>query len=142
MSDARNTACLRAFFESGGVDEAAHDAVKGNYAMRKMLITLCAGVAAVATAGSALAQVYGDTMQREASIRDRISDGLNSGDLTFSQAARLRSELHQIQNLDARYQDEGMTGWQMRDLNSRLSLLDSRLNYDVSLNRGEEDYGY
>jgi len=110
--------------------------------MRKMLITLCAGVAAVATAGSALAQVYGDTMQREASIRDRISDGLNSGDLTFSQAARLRSELHQIQNLDARYQDEGMTGWQMRDLNSRLSLLDSRLNYDVSLNRGEEDYGY
>ena len=99
-------------------------------------------VAAVATAGSALAQVYGDPMQREASIRERISDGLNTGDLTYSQAARLRSELRQIQSLDARYQDDGMAGWQMRDLNSRLSLLDSRLNYDISQKRGDEDYGY
>jgi len=35
-----------------------------------------------------------------------------------------------------------MAGWQVRDLNSRLSLLDSRLNYDISQNRGDEDYGY
>jgi len=110
--------------------------------MKRILITLCAGVAAVATAGSSLAQVYRDPMQREAVIRDRIADGLNSGDLTYSQAARLRSELRQIQSLDARYQDDGMVGWQVRDLNSRLSLLDSRLNYDISQNRGDEDYGY
>jgi hypothetical protein len=30
----------------------------------------------------------------------------------------------------------------LRDLNSRLSLLDSRLNSDISRNRGDEDYGY
>ena len=110
--------------------------------MNKVMITLCAGVAAVATAGSALAQVYGDTMARESNIRARISDGVSAGDLTYSQAGRLRSELRQIESLDARYQDDGMAGWQMRDLNSRLSLLDSRLNYDISLNRGDEDYGY
>lgn len=109
--------------------------------MKKVLITLCAGVAAVATAGSAIAQVYGDTMQRESNIQARISDRLSDGDLTYSQAARLRSELRQIQDLDARYQDEGMASWQMRDINSRLSLLNSRLHYDVTLNRGD-DYGY
>jgi hypothetical protein len=50
-------------------------------------------------------------------------------------------ELRQIVDLDARYQDDGMSDWQTRDLNSRLSLLASRLNYDLSLNRDEDD-GY
>ena len=100
--------------------------------MKKLLITLCAGCAAAAVAAPAFAQYY-DNAQRESDISARISDGVNNGDLSFGQARQLRTELRQIQNLDARYQDDGMQGWETRDLNSRLNLLESRLNYDLNV---------
>ena len=104
--------------------------------MRMALITVLAtGVLAV-TAVPALAQGY-DTAQREATLRDRIADGLDRGDLSFDQAQGLRIELRQIVSLDNRYQDEGMADWQARDINSRLSLLDSRLDYDLGMNRDD-----
>ena len=109
--------------------------------MKKVIITLCVGAASAALATTALAQGFGDTTQREADISGRISDGVRAGDLSYAQAARLRTELRQIESLDARYQDDGMMGWEQRDLNSRLSLLDSRLNYDLSRN-SDRDYGY
>ncbi|HUO11765.1 MAG TPA: hypothetical protein VMU37_03325 [Caulobacteraceae bacterium] len=106
--------------------------------MSKALITVLATGVLAAAAVPALAQAY-DTTQREATLRDRIADGLDRGDLSIDQAQRLRIELRQIVNLDDRYQDEGMADWQARDINSRLSLLDSRLNYDLGMNR---DAGY
>jgi len=107
--------------------------------MRKALIALVAGGAmAAAAVAPALAQSF-DTVQREANIRDRINDGLADGDLSTYQADRLKMELRQIVDLDNRYQDEGMADWQVRDLNSRLSLLRSRLNYDLSVNRDFRD---
>ena len=33
-----------------------------------------------------------------------------------------------------------MTDWQVRDLNSRLSLLSSRVNYDVNVSRDYDGY--
>ena len=108
--------------------------------MKKVLLTLCVSGAAAMMAGAALAQ-YDVASQREADIRARINDGVSSGDLRYDQARQLRGELRQIEQLDARYTDEGMTGWDRRDLNSRLSLLDSRLDYDLNMNRGDDD-GY
>jgi hypothetical protein len=112
--------------------------------MRKALIALAAGGALAITAAPAFAQYFdqdaGLTGQREANIRHRINQGLDDGDLTAGQAVQLRTELRQIVSLDARYQDEGMTGWELRDLNSRLSLLNSRLNYDLNL--GADDMAY
>jgi len=109
--------------------------------MRTAFIALVAGGALAAAALPALAQSYDqNTSDREARIGDRIAQGVQEGDLSGDQASRLRAELHQIVDLDARYQDEGMSDWQNRDLNSRLSLLASRLNYDLSVNR--DDYGY
>src|SRR5579884_3036543 len=106
--------------------------------MRNALIALVAGGALAAVASSALAQSYDvGVAQREDTLRDRINSHYREGELTPSQAARLRSELGQIVDLDARYQADGMSGWQVRDLNSRLSLLSSRLNYDVT--RNEDD---
>jgi hypothetical protein len=106
--------------------------------MRKALTALIAGGALAVAAAPAFAQYYdtsygGGIDQREANMRLRINEGLRDGDLSVGQAAQLRNELRQIVNLDARYQDEGMTGWRVRDLNSRLSLLDSRLDYDLSM---------
>ncbi|HEX3916196.1 MAG TPA: hypothetical protein VHW60_02575 [Caulobacteraceae bacterium] len=109
--------------------------------MRNALIALAAVGALAATAAPAFAQSYDPgTAQREDGIRERIDNNLSDGQLNGSQADRLRIELHQIVDLDTRYQDEGMAGWQVRDLNSRLSLLASRLNYDLSMNRDDDDY--
>lgn len=108
--------------------------------MRMAFIALVAGGALAAAALPALAQSYDSVVsQREDSLRARIDNGVRDGDLSIDQAARLRVELRQIVDLDARYQDDGMSDWQSRDLNSRLSLLASRLNYDLSVNRDEGD---
>jgi hypothetical protein len=94
--------------------------------------------ALAAAAAPALAQSYDvNVANREDNIRERISEAAREGDLTYGQAARLRTELRQIVDLDSRYQVDGMSGWQVRDLNSRLSLLASRLNYDVSMAQGD-----
>ena len=101
--------------------------------MRTILIALAAGGALAAAALPALAQSYDPaTAQREDLIRNRIDRHADAGDLSYSQATRLRRELSQIVDLDQRYRDEGLSDWQIRDLNSRLSLLSSRLNYDVN----------
>ncbi len=109
--------------------------------MRKALIALVAGGALAAVAAPALAQSYdAGVAQREDNLRARINDHYRDGDLSAAQADRLRGELRQIVDLDARYQDDGMMSWQVRDLNSRLSLLSSRLNYDVT--RSQDDFSY
>ena len=101
--------------------------------MRHALIALVAGGALAAAAVPALAQSYDvNTAQREDIIRSRIDRHADAGDLSYGQATRLRRELSQIVDLDQRYRDEGLSDWQIRDLNSRLSLLSSRLNYDVN----------
>jgi hypothetical protein len=106
--------------------------------MRHALIALVAGGALAAAAMPALAQSYDvNTSQREDNIRSRIDRHADAGDLSYGQATRLRRELSQIVDLDQRYQSDGMSDWQVRDLNSRLSLLSSRVNYDV--NEGLDD---
>ena len=98
------------------------------------------GGALAASAVPALAQSYDPGVaQREDHLRDRIDTGVANGALSPDQAGRLRGELRQIVDLDARYQDDGMSDWQVRDLNSRLSLLGSRLNYDLSINSDDGD---
>jgi hypothetical protein len=108
--------------------------------MKKLLIALAAGGALAVAAAPALAQSYdASTAQREDMIRSRIDRHADTGDLNNAEATRLRRELSQIVDLDQRYQEDGMSDWQIRDLNSRLSLLSSRVNYDV--NMGSADYG-
>ena len=108
--------------------------------MRHALIALVAGGALAAAAMPALAQSYDvNTAQREDAIRSRIDRHADAGDLSYNQATHLRRELSQIVDLDQRYQSDGMTDWQVRDLNSRLSLLASRVNYDVNESMGDGD---
>jgi hypothetical protein len=109
--------------------------------MRNAVIALVAGGALAAVAAPVLAQSYDvNAAQREDSIRARIDRNVDDGALNPDQAGRLRVELHQIVDLDSRYQDDGMADWQVRDLNSRLSLLASRLNYDLSVNDDADNY--
>jgi hypothetical protein len=109
--------------------------------MRKALIALMASGALAAVAVPVLAQSYDPVVaQREQNIRERIDDNLQTGDLSPGQAARLRGELREIVDLDARYQDDGMSDWQAQDLNARLSLLASRLNHEVNMSRDYNGY--
>ena len=109
--------------------------------MRKALIALMAGGALAAAALPALAQSYDAGLaQREDNLRARIDDGVRDGDLSIGQASRLRGELREIVDLDARYQDDGMSDWQVRDLDSRLSLLASRVNHEVNVSRDYNGY--
>ena len=109
--------------------------------MRKALIALMAGGALAAAALPALAQSYDPVLaQREDNLRARIDDGVRDGDLSIGQASRLRGELREIVDLDARYQDDGMSDWQARDLDSRLSLLASRVTHEVNLSRDYNGY--
>ena len=109
--------------------------------MLKALTILSVGGALIMSA-PAFAQTYYDdgtgTGQREQMLRDRITDGLDRGDLNYDQARRLRTELNQIVNLDARYTDEGRADWQVRDIDSRLSLLTSRLDYDLGTTSNDD----
>ena len=108
--------------------------------MRHALIALVAGGALAAAAVPALAQSYDvNTAQREDNIRSRIDRHADAGDLSYGQATRLRRELSQIVDLDQRYQEDGMSDSQVRDLNSRLSLLSSRVNYDVNVGLDDGD---
>jgi len=108
--------------------------------MKKALIAFVAGGVLAAAALPALAQSYdNNTAQREDVIRDQIDRHADAGELNYDQATRLRRELSQIVDLDQRYQADGMSDSQVRDLDSRLSLLDSRLNYDIN---ESEDGGY
>jgi hypothetical protein len=110
--------------------------------MRKALIAFAAAGALAVVALPAVAQTYdGDVAQHETNLRERIHNGVAYGNLTYDQGSRLRSELNQIVDLDERYQSEGMSDWQARDLDSRLSLLDSRLNYDLGLTQ-DQDSGW
>ena len=108
--------------------------------MRKALIALVAGGALAAVGLPALAQSYDPSLaQREDSIRARIDRHADAGDLSYGEATRLRRELSQVVDLDQRYQEDGMADWQVRDLSSRLSLLSSRVNYDVNAGRDFDD---
>ena len=94
--------------------------------MRHALIALVAGGALAAAAMPALAQSYDvNTANREDAIRSRIDRHADAGDLSYGQATRLRRELSQIVDLDQRYQSDGMSDWQVRDLDRKSTRLNS-----------------
>ncbi len=79
--------------------------------------------------------------RRLAFVRRRIDHEIQIGGLSDDQAARLRSEFRQIDSLDRRYVAEGMTTDKNTDVNSRVDLLDSRVNYFVSMSHDHDSYG-
>ena len=108
--------------------------------MRKALIALMAGGALATAAAPVLAQDYPTTGQREDNLSMRIENGARMGDLRPGQVSRLRGELREIVDLDARYQSEGMADWQQQDIQSRLNLLSSRLSHEINMARDYNGY--
>jgi hypothetical protein len=115
--------------------------------VKTMIITLAAATAL--TAGAAAAQPYGwgradsrwmSIDARQEQIAFRIDQGVRSGQLTSSEAYRLRSEFNRIARLEFRYRINGLSNWERADLDRRLDMLTS----DVRMARRDDDrrYGY
>jgi Ni/Co efflux regulator RcnB len=113
--------------------------------MRTLILTLAAATAL--TAGSASAQAYGrhnnDWMsinQRQQMLDQRIDQGTRSGQLTRSEARRLRTEFRRIARLEARYRSHGLSSWERADLDRRFDALQAQIRFERR--DGDRTYGY
>jgi hypothetical protein len=112
--------------------------------MKKTLI-LPLALATTFAAGAAAAQPYGyggprSIDQRQAMLAQRIDRGEDTGQLTRREAWRLKQQFNEIARLEARYRFNGLSGWEVSDLNRRLNDLQA----DVRMARRDDDrrYGY
>jgi hypothetical protein len=117
---------------------------------KTMILTLAAATAL--TAGAAAAQPYGygygrgddngwmAPEQREQMLDRRIDQGARSGQLTRSEVFRLRTELQRITYLEDRYSRNGLSRWEMADLDRRFDALQAQIRFE----RRDDDrrYGY
>lgn len=127
---------------------------------RVMLAALTA--ASLATAAGATAQAqerygygYGQGQGRGQPIEarldridQRIDRGLYRGDLTRREAVLLRRDLNVVANLHQRYAYNGLTRWEVQDLNRRVDGLQQRVRFERRDpdqrwdDDRDDDYGY
>jgi hypothetical protein len=120
--------------------------------MKKILLALTAASALAATAAPALAQSYdgydrgdrydrydrGDRYergwvsidQRLSQLDRRIDRGVRSGQITRSEAYRLRGEFRMLVRLENRYRMDGLNRWERDDLNRRFDALSERIRWE------------
>ncbi|MDO8411210.1 MAG: hypothetical protein Q7S93_14245 [Phenylobacterium sp.] len=65
--------------------------------------------------------------QRKANLERRIDMGQRNGAITRSEAVRLRAEFNNLQRLEHRYRQGGLTRWEMADLDRRMDELSARI---------------
>ena len=76
--------------------------------------------------------------QRQAELDRRIDMGQRHGDLTRSEARRLRMEFNQIAQLESRYRANGLSAWERSDLDRCFDRLSMRIRGE----RHDNQYGY
>lgn len=91
----------------------------------KRLLTVAIAASALTAAVPAMAQTYLD--DRASAMDQRIDNGVADGSLTRGEAATLRARLHDIERLQDRYQDDGMSSWQARELNRDYDSLSNQI---------------
>jgi hypothetical protein len=113
--------------------------------VKTIILTLAAATAL--TAGAAAAQPFGwgrtdrsltPIDERQERIAFRIDQGVRSGQLTSREAYRLRTEFNRIARLEARYRINGLSGWEVADLDRRLDMLTT----EVRIARRDDDRRY
>jgi hypothetical protein len=95
--------------------------------MRYPTLAFTATAAVALCAGSAAAQAWTSINQRQARLEQRIDAGVRSGDLTRSEAARLRDQFRDLARLEVRYRHGGLSGWERNDLDRRFDALSSQI---------------
>jgi hypothetical protein len=95
-----------------------------------MTIKMLMGVAAMALSGVVLAQTATPRIdQREANQEQRIQQGVNSGQLTPRETARLQNEQGRIQNAEAKAKADGTVTPKERE---RLTRMQNKASRDIA----------
>jgi hypothetical protein len=97
--------------------------------MKRTLLALAAVAALAGIPAVASAAAWQSINEREANLNQRIEQGIRSGSLTRPEAMRLRSDLRQLERMEARYRHSrpGLTMSERRDLDRRFDVLSSRV---------------
>jgi len=97
--------------------------------MKRTLLSLAAVAALAGVPAIASAAPWQSINEREANLNQRIEQGIRSGSLTRPEAMRLRSDLRQLERMEARYRHSrpGLTMSERRDLDRRFDVLSSRV---------------
>ena len=116
--------------------------------MKKFMIALAATTAFTAAAPAA-AQNYGGNVQlRVDQLRTELQAGVQSGEISRSEAMPLREQLRQLSQLERRYAVNGINGRERADLQRRINQLrqeirmagrDGRGRYDRNDDRYDRD---
>ena len=97
----------------------------------KKFLAMAVAASALAVAAPASAQGWQSINQRQANLDARIDAGVRSGQLTRSEAARLRAEFHALARLEARYRASyGLSRAERADLDRRFDALSARIRYE------------
>ena len=99
---------------------------------------LLAAMAAVSALSASLPALAQDFDYRAGQIQDRIDAGVHDGSLTGYEARDLRSRLYNLRQLSSRYADDGMQAWERRELDRRFDALSN----DVYSQRHDNQYRY
>lgn len=96
---------------------------------RLVMSLLAASTVAAALPAAAQAAPWTPINQRQASLEQRIDQGVRSGQLTRQEAYRLRGEMRDLNRLEARYRRSGghLDGRERADLNRRFDRLSAQV---------------
>lgn len=68
--------------------------------------------------------------QRKHNLDRRIDRGVQSRQLSYREASRLRDELDSLVRLERQYQRGGLTRWERQDLDRRYDRLSAKVRYE------------
>lgn len=88
-----------------------------------------AGLGVATAAVPASAQGWQSVSQRQRTLDHRIDQGVRSGALNRAEATRLRTQLRDLTRLEVRYQRNGLTRAERRDLDARYDRLATRVRF-------------
>lgn len=109
--------------------------------MKKLNLALVAATALTLSAAAATAQGWMPIDQRQERLDARIEAGVRSGDLTRSEAIRLRGEMNALSNLEDRYRVNGLSNWERSDLDRRFDALSAQIRFERTDNQDRDWFG-
>jgi hypothetical protein len=95
--------------------------------MRRTLLTLLAATAIAGAPAIASAQAWTSIEDRASQLDQRIFAGIRSGQITDTEAARLRAEMRDVVRLEQRYAAGGFTRDERADLDRRFDMISTRV---------------
>lgn len=106
--------------------------------MKFMKLALVGTTALMLSAGAASAQTWTSIDERQARLDQRIDDGVRTGDLTRTEAERLRDDFRDLARLEGRYRSDGLSAAERADLDQKFDALAAQIRIErTDASRGD-----